>query len=356
MPQVLTPPIYGASRDGLIAKYTPSFSGDLQIVVPIFGSFQGDPVHAVSLLIDNFNGAGSIDYMIGGETGYIPPYTAQTIDVSFAHTVILTATDSYTVPLSLYNRHVDISRTRGLTPSGFYDPLWSNVVGLWHFDQPQGSTQANDSKNAGLYISNGSSAIISTAKPLFGSASAYNPGTAKISANESINNNAHIGNNITLEVSSFPVSAFAVGSANCPDGMNHVVAITDGATADYLIAYQTNGANIRFVVFKALIAAGGNTIICATNYSYTLNPANYYQLALTTQAGLVSLFVNGSLAAQASFNAPNFTASISLFPNNDLYPSSSFWSGQQYADELRLTVGNRYPNNYQTDGQAFPNQ
>jgi hypothetical protein len=355
VPQLLNPPIYGASRDGLIAKYSPSFSGDLQLILPIEGSFQGDPVIAHSLLVDNFNGASSINYTIGGEIGYVPPYTAETVDVSHASTVILTSTDSYVVNLTLYNRPVNISRTRGLTPSGIYDSMWSNVVGLWHFDGANNATQATDSKNAGLYISNGSSPILSTAKPQFGSASAFNPGTAKISASETVNLN-HIGTNVTLEAASFPVTAFAAGSANCPDGMNHICGITDNVSANYFLAYQTNGANIRFVVLKALFSGGGNTVVCATNYSYSLNPATYYSLAMTTQNGVVSLFVNGTLAGTANFQVGDFVPFMVLFPNNDLYFNSSFWSGQQYVDELRLTIGNRYPQNYTPSGQAFPNQ
>lgn len=350
MPSLLAPPVYGASRDGLVARYSAAFSGDNQLVLPIEGTFQGDSVKAVSLLIDNYNNAIPVSYTVGGETDYISAYTAQTIDVIGAHTVILSATDSVGINLSIYDRPVQIERSRGISPNGATDPLWANVLGLWHFDQNPGAKIVIDSKNAGKYTGPANVPIISAAQSLFGGTSGFCNGSyADLGSAEQYYSGGPIDQDYTWELAVYPVTA--------PGATNQIAFLTEqnnGKDNDgYLsLNYSVSGGQVRFEVWRTtnyIAKPIVNTMLFATAYVYPINA--FTTLALTTLGGL-TLYVNGNSAATGSARA--ILSSII-----GLWYRGSGWNNtppQMYVDEMRLTVGTRYIKNYTPATTTFPNQ
>lgn len=356
MPQTLAPPIFNASRQGLVATQSATFKDDLQIVLPLYGSFQGDPVDPSSLYIDNYNNGIPVTFSLGGDTDFVPAYTSMYIDVRGQHSIIMSATDVIQINLSIYDSPQTGGSTRGLPPNGVSDPMWANVIGLWHFDANDGASIAIDSKNSGRYIGNGSTAFISNAKSQFGVGAAHNPGNVRLPALLELLNGTGDGNygiNYTWEVSVYCVNVFAVGSTQCPDGLNNISAIA-GSGENYVLAAETNGANIRFVLYYVPFSGSpAANIICATPYSFALN--TWYSLAVTT-LGQFTLFVNGVSESVSADTSDPLLPYFYIFPNSAAYTGAGNYPGEMYADEARLTIGQRYAKNYTPEGEAFPNQ
>jgi hypothetical protein len=362
MPKSLAPPIYGASRDGLVARFSTSFSGDNNIVVPLYGSFQGDPVHAKSLFIDNYNNGIPISFTIGGLTDYVPAYTSEFIDVSKMDTIILSATDTVAINLALYNTPQSGGRSRGIAPNGLSDPMWANVLGLWHFNANNGASIALDSRNPGSYLDRQGIALISTAQSQFGGSSAFNSGNGVINgAGQSLPGiPSPVTVDYTFEYSVYPVTPILVGNPANPVGIN-TIAYLSADTASFtglIFAWESNGTNIRFSIYQLFYDGGSNFhlgLACATPYSYSLN--TWYSIGITTAGGL-TIYVNGAQAGGPNGSKLQLAGSIALFPAAfSTSPSpAQYSSGIIYVDEMRLTVGTRFTKNYQVSGQEFPNQ
>lgn len=354
MPMTLPPPIYDASRQGLVSKQSATFQNDLQMVIPLSGSFQGDPVEPSSLFIDNYNNSIPVAFTLGGDDGFIPPYTSEYIDVRGQHTILLSSTDTIKISIALYDQPQSGGSTRGLPPNGISDSMWANVACLFHFEANDGSSIAIDSKNSGLYLGTGGFPIVSQTQPEFGIGSAYNPGTSYLGTISEVWNpqSVFFGSNFTLEFSVFPVALFQAGSTQCPDGMNPIVDVSLQSN-DLCICALYNGANVAFAVISVPFTGGARTILCQTAFAYALN--DYYQIALTTLGGLV-LYVNGAQAASDAGIVVNLRAIIYLFPQILPYTAAGNYSGKMYVDELRLTLGQRYAKNYTPSGEAFPDQ
>lgn len=345
MPQSLTPPVYSAAREGLIARYTAAFSGDNIIALPLYGSFQGDPVHARSLLIDNYNNGVPVSYTIGGLTDYVSAYTAEYIDVSKMDTILLSAPSPMGINLSLYNTDQTGSRSRGLSPSGTSDPLWSNVVGLWHFDANPGATIAVDSKNAGHYLApqTGSGAIIVSTDSLFGGTSGFSDGAhpySQLHWGDGAFMSNKVLNDYTFEIAVKAKTLIA-------NTYNLIAAWTDYDGAVMSLGMGYSGSAISFVVYK------DTTQILSTGFTYDTSSAfSWHRLAVTTIGGF-SLWVDGSQVVTTNTLARGLGGAIDLFFEGSNFNNTppSMW-----VDEMRMTLGTRYTKNYTPDTAPFPNQ
>jgi hypothetical protein len=337
MPTTLIPPIYSASRDGLVSKYNKvGFTGDLNMVLPLYGTFQGDPVKAISVYIDNYNNAIPVNYLVSGTTGFIAPYTSQFIDVSRSDELILSAASTIAINLEVHDNPQSGGQSRGLPPNGASDPMWSNVLGLWHFDGTNGDAIAVDSKVSGAYIGPVNVPIISNSNSLFGGTSMHLLGPAVTGLIETYNPGP-ISGQYTFEFSVYPVS---IGSGVII-GLGEVL----GSVAGSLIfTYQKDPAsnNLRFVVTRETNGQADVDLI-ATNYIY---PAGaWYSIALTN-LGQLKLYVNGVGGSTA---LPTVKSLQGIIFNNG--------SGiELYVDEIRLTLGTRYTSNYTVATIPFPNQ
>lgn len=343
MPIVLTPPVYSASRGALVAKYSPTFIGDDKIILPLFGSFQGDPVHAVSLFIDNYNNGIPISYQVGGETDYVSAYTSQYIDVSRMDTVILTATDSVSINLALYNVSQSGGKSRGLPPNGVSDPLWSNVVGLWHFDANNGAVIAVDSKNAGKFLSGASNTVglITNADSLFGGTSAQCV-TGTPYANQHWGESylpASVSGDYTLEL--------AVKAKTLFQGTFNLIAAWNESNGVLMsLGFFYDGANTTINLVR-----GSTTVASVANVD-TANTFGWHQIAVTTIGGF-SLWIDGVQRIITVTNANGLGGAIDLFfegSNFNATPPALF------VDEMRVTLGTRYTKNYTPATTTFPNQ
>ncbi|MDE2429496.1 MAG: hypothetical protein KGM99_12250, partial [Burkholderiales bacterium] len=151
--QYLGYPIYGAGKLGLSAHYTISFASDLSALVPLNGSFQGDPVQPRSVYIDNYNNQYSVNYTLNGETGIIPAFSIGYIDVEKQTQITFETQASQVVSLYLLTaKNPTGFNSRGLPPPGTTnDPQYSKVLGLWNCNGVNGVAITQDSK-AGNYL------------------------------------------------------------------------------------------------------------------------------------------------------------------------------------------------------------
>jgi hypothetical protein len=347
VPTSLQPPIYNASRSGLVAQYSTAFKGDNQIVLPLYGSFQGDPVQAVSLMIDNYNNGIPVAFNVGGYTDYVPAYTSQYIDVTGMHTVLLSATDSVGINLALYDLPMEGGRSRGLPPDGASDPMWSNVVGLWHFDANPGATIGVDSKNSGLYLYSPNNApLIVTTDSLFGGSSGYAT-TANQYANHWFReqfSQSHYSGDYTVDIAVKGQLTYA-GTAN-------VIASWTEATSDLMVlSMAQNGSNTRFELYR--VNNNVPSLFAFTGWLYDAGLAyTWHQVAVTTLGG-VAIWVDGVLASQSGLVAAGLAGYTDLFFYGNLF---NVTPPAMWVDEFRITLGTRYTKNYTPATIEFPNQ
>lgn len=89
-----SPPVYGAAGSkGLKASYILNFSADVNHIIGLSGSWQGDPVEAKTLSIDNTANSYSLRVNVRGSSFSVAPYTLQYVDCRGGTDVAFTATN-----------------------------------------------------------------------------------------------------------------------------------------------------------------------------------------------------------------------------------------------------------------------
>jgi hypothetical protein len=356
MPTSLPPPTFGASRDGLVAKYTNvQFSGDFNISLPLYGSFQGDPVKAISLYIDNYNNAVPVNYLVSGTSGFVPPYTTEFIDVSRSDNVQLSATQNMAVNLEVHDNPQPGGTSRGLPPNGASDSLWANVIGLWHYDANPGAILAVDSKNAGLYMSSPNSApMIVTTDSLFGGSSAYGTTT-----NQYVNH--HFSEKFlsaAIPSGDYTVEIAFKAALTYQNTGNVICSWTEANGGLILLSVGSNGSNTRLELYVVNYTASSNTysapiLLAYTGWLYDAGLTySWHQVAVTTLGGM-AIYVDGVLASQSGRASGGLAGYIDLFYYGYLFNVTppGLW-----VDETRITLGTRYTKNYTIATIPFPNQ
>lgn len=116
---VLTAPNFQPSGEYLTADYVLDFTKDLNISIPCEGTWQGDRKKALSLYVDNYNNAYSLNIYNGGGSVKVPAYTAANINVSKTNDVVITSDGLANISayLSTEPKATSSAASRGNTPS-----------------------------------------------------------------------------------------------------------------------------------------------------------------------------------------------------------------------------------------------
>lgn len=128
----LAAPSFGAAGLFLAAPYTLDFSKDLNYVIPIEGTWQGDRKKGRSLYIDNYANNISITVSSGNYSIRIPAYTSAYIDLSGFNDVFISADGVGSVPnsarLSTESKQTEMI-SRGNSPATIAPIVSLNVGG-----------------------------------------------------------------------------------------------------------------------------------------------------------------------------------------------------------------------------------
>lgn len=110
-------PSYGAAAQGLAASYSINLNTDLNHTIPLTSSWQGDPVKAKTLYVNNYANNFDITITNGGFTSIVPSLSIGYIDISSFDSIVISSTVTGTVPMAVYNFVVPPGfESRGVSP------------------------------------------------------------------------------------------------------------------------------------------------------------------------------------------------------------------------------------------------
>ncbi len=230
------------------------------------------------------------------------------------------------------------------------DPHFANVALLLHCDGADGSTTITDSSASGKTVSTNGGASLSTASPLFGSASANIPSGGWLEVPDS-SDLLFGGSDFTVELSarfrSNPVSSGG-------DYGICLIGHTAVASSGRRWMLQISGPNLSNcnVYAAAYNSAGVESKAQATGVNLALNTRHTF--AMSRNGNFLRLFINGASVATAS--VPGFVMGAASRPlmigrfNDSTY--SYFMDGD--IDEVRITNGvGRYVDSYTPQSVPF---
>lgn len=288
------------------------------------GSYQGFPVKALSLFVDNSNNSAPISYVCNGVIGVIPQYAVGHVDIRNALDIKVTCANPVTVNFAIQNWEAEYRFNNPSFAPGVAaetDPFFSSVVGLYHFEALNGFQSFVDSASNGYgTIIGGASAYTDTSKFKFGTSSIrLTSGTYNCSSSKNISD-------YTIEAFIY-VNSFSIANASYQVFGNN--AMSAG------IMVKSNGSNDGF------------TTGFRTNFGTIVSPYNTWtHIAATIVGGSSVTFVNGI----SDFNGGGGTFINTLTAIGDPSGVCNF-----NLDELRITSRPRYLSNFSVPTSAFPN-
>lgn len=202
-------------------------------------------------------------------------------------------------------------------------PLGSEATLLLHMDGSNGSTSFVDSSPRALTVSSGGGAAVSTTESVFGGASAYFDGSGgylHAASNDAFNLTAEVP--FTIE--------FWMNMSSYSDWYTTVATRRTGADWQWLFGFSDPHSRRLYVSGNS---GGGSSADIHTPFE--LNLGQWYHVAGVYKGGIMSLYIDGTLAA--SGNWP-------MQPSNN----ADLWIGQQglgdeffngYIDEFRIVKG-----------------
>jgi len=235
------------------------------------------------------------------------------------------------------------------TRSGTYDPYGDFVTLLMHMDGDNNSKNiisSSPNSNRLSITANGTSKLSSDQSKFGSNTSLYLDGTANCSLS--------VG---PSEAFSFGFKDFAIELWIYPTSLtgSYIPIIDTRNTAtynSYVFGIYISGSN-KFLDFIPGMGGIYGTSRARALYDFQVN--NWYHVAVTRQAGVCRLFVNGQLL--------NMPASDFYFPGNMICQRSSLLIGQTvdpsyfsgYMDDIRITKGiARYSSNFSQPISPFP--
>lgn len=112
------PPSYGAASQGLAATYTINLNTDLQHFIPLTSSWQGDPVKAKTLYVNNYQNNFDINITNGRFSTIVPALSTGYIDVSSFDSITISSEVIGILPIAVYNFTVPVGfSSRGVAPN-----------------------------------------------------------------------------------------------------------------------------------------------------------------------------------------------------------------------------------------------
>jgi hypothetical protein len=331
--------VYGAGKNGgLSAPVLIQFT-ELNCTVFLNASFQGDPVKARTIQVDNYNGSLSLTYTVGNQSSIIPAYSIGYIDVSYVDSIEFEAQTNQNLQLYILSNQVaEGFETRGAIPSGLAnDPYYNKVDGLWHCEGIAGSNILQNIKNPA------------------------NNGTFAIAANSNFNSTIKRFGSTSLETVSPP--SVQIFNCNLPKTMGagdftlEFSMYLTGAIPSYdrrifRLGGQDSSTlnNVRLNSSLQIIGNIGN----GNNFTYSVTPptlsiGQWYDLAFVSISGKGILFIDGIGYALGTIG--DFTALGNIIYIQESYLGTT--NGLIFYDEIRLSSFARYVANYTPLGREF---
>lgn len=237
----------------------------------------------------------------------------------------------------------------GQVPAGIgaYDPNFSSVTMLLHFDGSNNSTTFTDSSAAPLTLTANGNAKISTTQSKFGGASGYFDGSGDYLSAAYSSGIDLLGGNFTVEcwlyVSAFQTNFTRVmgtgGGAvawNTTNGLHWILSIIGGNKLSFEIKNSSGNAT---VTTTAAISQATWTHVCVS------------VSGSTAYVGIDGTVVSGSIGT-VSRPSTNPTFNLATLPGEAA--TNNGFNG--YIDDLRIKKTALYTANYTVPSQPFPNR
>lgn len=319
------------------APITLNFATDQNWFVGFNSGFQGDPVEAVSLKVDNSGNNTPIFYQRGSGQETIPAYSIGYIDIRTLFGLTFTCANPVSVNMEVQN----FPAQYGFSPASANpniltnDPYFSSVIGLYHFDGLTGGTinYLDSSKNGFGVLNNTAGGMdLQTNVKKFGSATLSVPSGAN---NATSANSLLISNNFTLEFW-FYISSITV-------------------TATYTFMNIGNSLTLNYTPFTKRLdliwGNGGSTMsVFLTNYISGFGVGQWVNLAWSFINQTGYFFVNGNNAIVQQMSVPTLAA------GNFVITAATIGPNGVLVDELRMTNAARYTGNFMVQTAPFLNQ
>jgi len=328
------PPSYVPESNGLNCPYTLDFNADLTHILPLRGMWQGSPVQAKTLYVNNYSNNFTLTIKAGTNQSLVPALSQGYVNIEKFDEITIVSESGALVTIGVLDYPVPSGFTsRGNAPNSLTsDPYFSSVLLLTHFENSNGSTLAVNSKTGGA-LPLGGSATISNLLYKFGSSSMM----VDVASKRLDFTCTLAGTAETIEFYYSPLSMadgdYCLCCNNTKTGFTLGVTVSGGSIVNIFYGKYTG------VVTKTLVMP------------YTMTVGSFYNIAMTAFGGIIKVFVNGVLVGSLT-DAPT-ASSITLGSNLSVI----FPSALGFYDEYRITEGvARYLTNYTQQTTPFLDQ
>jgi hypothetical protein len=343
LPAPIYMPVPNQHPGQLDAYYSINFGQDPTFTLNTTGSFNGYNIKALTLHVYNPSNS-PVNVAIGGGILYAPQNTDNYYDITGVLSITFTCQQGVQISIDLLNYKIPAGSQAITNLSQSRDQYFSQVIGLYHFIGPSGTTGynqvqsvvdnaiggygiINETMNTGYFITDPNLYLFPpTSLKIANGATAY--GTSNATQTMSVNT--------TVE--------FAINYQAFPS-LGYYTILQMGGTESLLQhRYTANG-----LIYVWAPWGGGNTLFNSTAIS---NPQlnTWYYVAFTFIDLTALQFINGTFVQSATnYAQPSFTA------QNLIIGDSLNYFGTFHLAELRITNAPRYLTNYQVQSYPFPN-
>jgi hypothetical protein len=219
------------------------------------------------------------------------------------------------------------------------DQYYNSCSLLLHFDGANGSTTFTDNSKNNITVTANGNSQISTAQSKFGGASGLFDGSGDYLYVPASSIQV-LGNTWTIECWYQAISR----SNTYPT----IISVSDNSYAGTIVLFDRHGS--ASTKFSFAVANAGAIVTGTTNVSN----GTWYHLALVSNNGVVTMYVNGISEASQSSTTNSANKQIYIGANFDYASYPTYLNG--YIDELRITKGiARYTTNFTPQTSEFPN-
>jgi hypothetical protein len=219
------------------------------------------------------------------------------------------------------------------------DQYYNSCSLLLHCNGANGSTTFTDNSKNNITVTANGNSQISTAQSKFGGASGLFDGSGDYLYVPASSIQV-LGNTWTIECWYQAISR----SNTYPT----IISVSDNSYAGTIVLFDRHGS--ASTKFSFAVANAGAIVSGTTNVSN----GTWYHLALVSNNGVVTMYVNGISEASQSSTTNSANKQIYIGANFDYASYPTYLNG--YIDELRITKGiARYTTNFTPQTSEFPN-
>ena len=159
-------PSYSAAAKGLAAAFTIDFNADLQHYMHLTSSWQGDPVLARSMYVNNYDNSFELSIVNGGFTTVVPSLSVGYVDINGLDAIVITSPQKGIVKLSVLNFSVPPGFTeRGNAPESVVKIPYTVAGNVNITSANVASDMCYSSSNGMLYVVCRNTSLLITINP-----------------------------------------------------------------------------------------------------------------------------------------------------------------------------------------------